>query len=467
MSVRERVLLLTLSGSQLLLILDGTIVNTAIPRAQQALGIPDVHRQWIVTAYALAFGAMLLIGGRVADYWGRKRTFILGLAVFGAASAWGGLAHSGFELIVARAMQGAAAGLMSPAGTSLVSVTFPRGNARRVAFAVIGAVVSCGAAIGSVLGGVLTEFASWRWCLAVNVPIVALALVASAVILTESRAEGKTRYDFAGAGAIGIGMTSLVYGLSLSGSGWLASGALAFTCAGVVMISVFVLIEHRSRAPLLPLGIIANRNRGGSMLVQAMTGAAVASLTMYSVLYMQLALGMSPLAAGLGMLPMAVSSGLTVPVLVKLLPRIGPKVMMVGGPVVAVGGILWTAQAATNHDYWSGLFPGLVVAGIGFSGVWAPSQNVALFGVASSDAGAAAAACNAANQLGGSVGLATLTNLFLVASGNGASPSAQAAGYAATCIGAAAALLVAAVLAFTMLRIPREDLVAMMGGAPH
>ena len=452
LGAREKTVLVTLAAAQLLVILDTTIVNIAIPQAAVALSLGADGRQWIITAYALTFGAVLLIGGRIADYWGRKRTFILGLVVFAVASLLAGLAVDVTMLIGGRVLQGAGAALMAPAALSLVSVTFPSGRARNLAFGVLGGITSSGAAVGLLLGGVLTEFVDWRWCLLVNVPVVAVALVAASLVLRESRAESHGRLDIGGAVTIAIGLAALVYGFTLAERGWVEGGALVFIAVGLVFLAVFVLIELRVSAPLLPLRVVLDRNRGGALVVQTCAGAAMVTVTLYITFHLQQVLGLPPLLAGVATLPLAFTIGLVIPVLVRLIPRVGPKPLLVAGPVVAGVGVLLLARVSVQGSYWGEVLPGLVVMGAGMAAIFVPAQNMALSRVRPEDAGAAAAAANATNQIGGAVGLAVLTNLYVAGSGGGQSAAALVDGYAAVFVGAAVVMALAAVTALLLIR---------------
>jgi EmrB/QacA subfamily drug resistance transporter len=456
-SVRDKFVLFTLAAAQLLVILDTTIVNIAVPQAQVDLHMSDELRQWVITGYALAFGAVLLIGGRIADFWGRKRTFLLGLALFGAASAWGGLATFGVELIGARVLQGASAALMAPASLSLVSVTFPSGRPRNLAFGLLGGIVSSGAAIGLILGGVLTEWTSWRWCLLVNVPIVIAALIAAVPVLRESRASGRARYDLAGAVTVAFGFAALVYGLTRAEAGWIEGGALLFVAVGVVLLAAFVVIQHRSSAPLLPLRVILHRARGGALLVQACSGGVVVGMTLYLTFHLQQVLHFSPLASGLATLPFAIAIAATIPVLVRFIPKTGPKPLLIGGPLVAAVGLVILSRITADGSYWTQVLPGLVVMGIGMAGIFVPAQNVALAGVDEHDAGAAAAASNAANQIGGSIGLAVLTNLYLATTAGDTTPTALVHGYSAVFLTSAGVLVAAACIAAFVITFRSRD----------
>ncbi|MGN7190261.1 MFS transporter [Curtobacterium sp. MCBA15_004] len=466
---RSRLVLVTLAAAQLLVILDTTIVNIAIPQAATELGLTADGRQWIITAYALTFGAVLLIGGRIADYWGRKRTFVLGVVLFAAASLLAGLATVPAMLIGGRVLQGAGAALMAPAALSLVSVTFPSGRARNTAFGVLGAITSSGAAVGLLLGGVLTEFVGWRWCLLVNVPVAAVAVVAAVLVLRESRAEGHGRLDVAGAVTIAVGLGALVYGFTLAERGWVEGGALVAIGIGVVFLVAFVLIELRVAAPLLPLRVVLDRNRGGALVVQTCAGAVMATVTLYVTFHLQQVLGFAPLVSGVATLPLALAIGAVIPVLVKTVPRTGPKPLMVVGPVVAGIGVLLLTRVSADGSYWTDVLPGLVVMGAGMAAIFVPAQNMALSRVRPEDAGAAAAAANATNQIGGAVGLAVLTNLYVAHAGAGRSAGALVAGYDAVFLGAAVVMAIAVVAAVVLLRNPQlgEDAGAQQLPAMH
>ncbi|MFD7022924.1 MFS transporter [Promicromonospora sukumoe] len=447
-------ILATVSLTQLLVVLDGTIVNVALPSAQIDLGLSDTARQWVVTAYALAFGAFLLLGGRIADFWGRRRTFVLGLVLFGAASAWGGLAHSGAELLVARGVQGVAAALMAPAALAIMTVTFPHGRERNTAFAIFGAVAGAGSAVGLLLGGVLTEFLSWRWCLLVNVPFVVAGVVAALVLLTESRAEGDRRYDVLGAVTVSTGLAALVYGLTLAEESWTSAATLGMLALGLVLLAAFVFVESRSNHPLLTLRVVRHRARAAAFLLQAIAGAVMIGAMLYLTFHLQIVLGLSPLQAGLGSLPITGGIMVTVPFATRMLNQIGPRRQLILGPLISALGVAYLSLITADGSYWAQVFPGVLVMGIGMGFTFVPLQNLSLLGVAPHDAGAAAATANASNQVGGSIGLAAMTALYVAVSANADDPaSAQATvdGYSAVFLAAAAILVAAAVVAAALI----------------
>ncbi len=295
--------------AQLMVVLDASIVTIALPRAQEDLGISDADRQWVITAYTLAFGGLLLLGGRIADFVGRKRIFLIGLLGFAAASALGGAAQNEAMLFGARALQGAFAALLAPAALSLITVTFTAPRERAKAFGVYGAISGGGAAIGLILGGVLTEYASWRWCLFVNVPIAIAAALAALPTVHESRAEGDRHYDVPGAVLVTGGLVALVYGFTeaaKTGVGWLSAQTLSLLAVAAVLLIGFVMVERRTAHPLLPLPIVTDRNRGGSFLASLLVGAGLFAMFLFLTYYFQINLGYSPLKSGFAFLPFSV-----------------------------------------------------------------------------------------------------------------------------------------------------------------
>jgi EmrB/QacA subfamily drug resistance transporter len=463
--------LIVLSLTQLMVVLDGTIVNIALPQAQQELGLSDGLRQWIVTAYALAFGALLLLGGRVADYWGRKRTLLVGMVGFGAASLYGGIAQSAAELIIARGLQGAFAALLAPAALALLTVTFASGRERNVAFAVFGTIAGAGAAVGLVLGGLLTEFADWRWCLLVNLAFVVIGFIGGQFFLTESKAGGENRYDLAGAVTVTLGLGSLVYGFSLAEGGWGQLSTIAFLVLGVVLLALFVWIEAKVAQPLLPLRVIADRIRGGAFLIQALAGSVMIGATLYLTLHLQIVLGMSPLVAGLASLPLPAAITITAAVVTRLLARFGPRPLMIAGPLVVAAGLAWLSTITADGSYAVQVLPGMVLMGVGMASIFVPLQNLALLGIASHDAGAASATANATMQIGGSIGVSVFTAVYVAASTSAGAAGAGAMsafteGYGATFIAAAVGMVAASVIAIVMVRGERlRELVYVDGDA--
>jgi EmrB/QacA subfamily drug resistance transporter len=421
---RRWLALAVLAAAQLMIVLDASIVNIALPSAQADLGISDANRQWMVTAYTLAFGGLLLVGGRIADYTGRKHTFIIGLLGFAGASALGGIAPTQELLFAARALQGGFAALMAPAALSIVTVTFTDPKERAKAFGVFGALAGGGAAIGLIVGGVLTEYASWRWCLGVNVPVALIVAGAAIPLVHESKANGDTRYDIPGVLLATLGLVSLVYGFTEAAraknpgsndtavQGWTAGSTIFFLAVAVVLLVAFVVWETRAKNPMLPLRIVLDRNRGGSYLVFLLVGAGLFAMFLFLTYYFQLNLGYSPLKSGFAFLPFSIGIIVTAGVVAQLLPRFGPKPLMVPGLIMAVLGMLWLTQITQDTSYVTHVLPAELLMSIGLAGVFIPASSTALVGVGHHDAGVASAVLNTSQQIGGSLGTALLNTLF-------------------------------------------------------
>ncbi|RFA10510.1 MFS transporter [Subtercola boreus] len=455
--------LAVLALTQLVVVLDATIVTIALPDAQAELGLSDLERQWVVTAYVLVFGALLLLGGRIADYWGRKRAFLVGLLGFGIASALGGLAQNGTELVIARGLQGLFAALLAPAALALLTVTFASGRDRNTAFAVFGIIGGSGAAVGLILGGVLTEFTSWRWCLLVNVVFVILGFIGGILYLRESRAEGENRLDIWGAITVTLGLGSLVYGFSLAEDGWGSANTIGFLALGAGLLVLFVVIESRVAQPLLPLRVVANRVRGGAFLMQAVVGSVLIGATLYLTFHFQIVLGMRPLMAGLANVAMTIVILLVVPFLTKLLPTVGPRPLLIAGPLVGAAGLWYLSGITPGGNYFTEVLPGLVLLGIGLSMLFVTLQNLALTGVAPHDAGAASATVNAALQIGGSIGVSVFTAIYAGVEQRSLETgtdmlAAFTDGYSAVFIAAAIAMVAASVIAVIFIRGSKSDL---------
>jgi EmrB/QacA subfamily drug resistance transporter len=405
--------------AQLMVVLDASIVNIALPSAQKALEISDADRQWIVTAYTLAFGGLLLLGGRIADYVGRKRIFVIGLGGFALASALGGAAQSEAMLFASRALQGGFAALLAPAALSLITVTFTEPRERAKAFGVYGAIAGGGAAIGLILGGVLTEYASWRWCLLVNVPIAIVAALASLVVVKESKAGGNTRYDIPGAVLVTGGLVAIVYGFTeaaKTGTGWGAPSTLSLLAVGVVLLVAFVLVEMRSANPLLPMRIVLNRDRGGALLASLLIGAGLFAMFLFLAFYFQANLGYSPLKAGFAFLPFSGGIIVTATVVSNVLPRTGPKPLMIIGGLLATAGLLYLVLLEQDSSWVVHVLPSELAMSIGMGMIFVPLSSLALYGVAPHDSGVASAMLNTTQQVGGALGTALLNTLYASAS---------------------------------------------------
>jgi EmrB/QacA subfamily drug resistance transporter len=405
--------LAVIAVSQLLIVLDATVVNIALPTAQHALHISDADRQWMVTAYMLAFGGFLLLGGRIADYTGRKRAFVIGLLGFAAASAMGGAAVNAGMLFAARGLQGAFGALMAPAALSLLTVTFTETRERARAFGVYGAIAGGGGAVGLLLGGLLTQYASWRWTLLVSTPVAIVAALAAVRFVGESKAEGNTKYDVPGAVVSTAGLVALVYGFTrASADGWGAATTLTLLATAAVLLVAFVVIELRSSHPLLPMRVILDANRGGSYLAALLVGVGLFGVFLFLTFYLQETLGYSALKTGVAFLPFTVGIIAGAGLSSQLLPRLGPRASMAGGLLLAAVGMAMLTRIGLHTGYWSHVFPAELVISFGMGITFGPLSSTALVGVANHDAGVASALVNTAQQIGGSLGTALLNTIF-------------------------------------------------------
>jgi MFS family permease len=494
----------------LLVILDATIVNIALPSVSADLGISAASQQWIVTAYTLTFGGFLLLGGRIADFWGRKRTYLVGAAGFAVASALGGLAQNEAMLFGARALQGAFGALLAPASLALITVLFTDSKERAKAFAVYGAIAGGGSAVGLLLGGVLTEYADWRWCFWVNLPVALLAVLLAIPIVPESKAPGDTRYDIPGAVLITLGLASIVYGftrvaqasqtnatdaaaanaqaaaaggpLVTPESGWTDGLAWLFIIGGLVLVALFVVWELRTRNPLLPMRIVLDRNRGGAYLTSTLVGAGLIGAFFFLSLYFQQVLGYKPVEAGFASLPTTLGVFISAGAASALVPRVGPKPLMVLGGLLAAGGLFTLSFVGLDTGFWEVPFPGQLLLGLGLGFTFVPLSNLALVGAGTHDAGAASAMLNATQQVGASIGTAVLASISVAAISSfaadaiasGANPqdptlglSAQVEGYTTAFTWAAGLLVLGAVVAGLLIKATKEDLPAEGDAAVH
>jgi EmrB/QacA subfamily drug resistance transporter len=410
---RRWTILAILGIAQLMLVLDATVVNIALPSAQRALHFANSDRQWIVTAYALAFGSLLLLGGRVSDLLGRERTFVLGLAGFATASAVGGAAQSFGMLAAARGCQGAFGALLAPAALSLVTTTFTEPADRNKAFGVWGAIAGSGAAVGLALGGVLTQTLSWRYSMYVNVVFAAIAITGALVLLDDHRSAVKPRLDIPGVLTVSGGLFLLVYGFShAQTSSWANHTTIGSLIIGVLLLATFAMIESRSANPLLPLRVVTDRNRGASLLSIAVAGAASLVLLLFLTYYLQRVRGYSPIATGLAFLPMTPLVMIAAVIATtKLRPRVGPRPLVVTGMLLGGGGMLYLTRLGVGSSYSDGILPALVALGIALGLVMSTSVNSATLGVTPADAGVASAAVSASTQIGGSLGTALLSTI--------------------------------------------------------
>ncbi|MEU8897209.1 MFS transporter [Nocardia sp. NPDC048505] len=405
--------LAVLGVAQLMVVLDATVVNIALPAAQADLGFSDGDRQWVVTGYALAFGSLLLLGGRLSDLFGRRNTFMLGLVGFAVASAVGGAATSFEMLVAARVGQGVFGALLAPAALSLLTVTFTEPSERAKAFGIFGAVAGTGGALGLLLGGMLTEWASWRWVMFVNLAFAAVALVGAIMLLAKHVVTERPKLDIPGTVVVTAALFGIVYGFSHAEStSWTNPVTLGFLIGGAILLAVFVRLETRVANPLLPLRIVLDRTRGGSYLTVFVMGIGMFAIFLFLTYYMQLSMGYSPIKTGLAFLPMVagmVVSSTTVPSLV--LPRIGPKIVMSGGFLIAAAGMAWLTQISLDSAYVTHILPALVLMGLGLGGAMSTAFQGATAGVRHEDAGVASAMINTSQQVGGSIGTALLSTI--------------------------------------------------------
>jgi EmrB/QacA subfamily drug resistance transporter len=459
--------LAVISVAQLMVALDATVMNIALPSAQRGLGFSDAGRQWVITAYTLALAGLLLLGGRIADYLGQKRAFLIGLVGFAAGSALGGAAVNLGMLAAGRAVQGAFAAVLIPTALSLLAVTFTQPRERARAFAVYGAIAASGGAVGLLLGGVLTEYGSWRWCMYLNVAIAGLAAVAGLAFLSDTRPEGRLRFDVLGVLLVTGGLVTVVYACSQAvAKGWNTAEVLTLLVTAVVLLTLFVWWGSRTTNPLLPLRIVWDRNRGGACV--AAGGAVVGMLGVFLLLtyYFQVVLGYSPVHAGLAFLPMTLAVAASAfGVASPLLPRVPPRALIVPGLLVTAAGLLVLTQLKAGGGYPTRILPAGILLGAGMGCVITPAFSVATHGVARGDTGVAAATINTAQQVGGSLGVALLNTIAAGAAAGSLAASthrgpdavarALVHGYTTATGWAATILLAAAILAAVLINAPR------------
>jgi EmrB/QacA subfamily drug resistance transporter len=409
--------LVCISVAQLMVALDATVINIALPSAQRGLHISIPERQWVVTAYTLAFGGLLLLGGRLADTLGRRRIFLVGLAGFASASAAGGAARSFGWLLAARGAQGAFAALLAPTALSLLAVTFVESRERAKAFAVFGAIAGTGGALGLLLGGVLTEYVQWRWCLFINVPIALAAFVAGSRVLPDVPGRKTTRLDLPGALLVTAGLVSIVYGLSEAATkGWSSATILTALSLGAVLLFGFVVIETRTTDPLLPLRIPGDRNRGGASVAVGLSVIALYGLFLLLTYDFQVVLGYSPAKAGLAFLPMSAAVMISSTIISRaLLPRVAPRALMMPGLLLGAAGMALLTQLQANSAYTAYALPAEILLGLGMGAVFVPAFSTAITGVDHREAGVASAVANTAQQMGASIGTALLNTVAATA----------------------------------------------------
>ncbi len=421
--------LAVLGVAQLMVVLDATIVNIALPSAQRALHFSTDSRQWVVTAYALAFGSLLLLGGKLGDLFGRKWTLIGGLTGFAVASAIGGLAQSFGMLVAARALQGAFGAILAPSALGLLTVTFAGSPDRPKAFGVFSAIAAGGASVGLLLGGVLTQALSWRWSLYVNLAIAVPTAVVALRLLRNERQPARAPIDLPGVALASGGLFALVYGFSnAETTSWTNPATIIALGLSAVLLIGFIALERRVEHPLLPLHIVWDRARGGAYATIALAGSAVFAVFLFLTYYLQQSLGYAPLKTGLAFLPMTVMIVLTATtVQTRVLPRTGAKPLVVTGMTLGMVAMILFTQLTPDGAYASHVLPGLLLTGVGMGCIFAPAFSTATLGVESHDAGIASAMVNTSQQVGGSVGTALLSTIFASAAASFVSAHAKTA----------------------------------------
>jgi EmrB/QacA subfamily drug resistance transporter len=413
-------ILLILGIAQLMVVLDTTVVNIALPSAQHALAFSNSDRQWVITAYALSFGSLLLLGGRLGDLFGVKRVFLTGLIGFAVASAVGGAAN-GFEMLVAaRAVQGAFGAILAPAALSLLTTTFTNARERFKAFGIYSAIVGSGAAIGLLLGGVLTEYLSWRWCMYVNLVFAVIAFIGGSVLLQHRVAKTRAPLDIPGALLVSGGLFGIVYGFSHADTaGWSSAITVGFLIAGAVLLVGFVMSQLRSAHPLLPLRVVLDRNRGGAYLAIFTVGVGMFGVFLFLTYYLQQTLGFSAVKSGLAFLPLTGAVIVMAQIGTNVLTRrIGPRWIVGPGLVIAAVGMWMLTGLDLTSGYAGDVLPALLVFGAGLGLVFSAAIGNATARVDHADAGVASAMMNVGQQVGGSIGTALLNTIAATAASN-------------------------------------------------
>jgi EmrB/QacA subfamily drug resistance transporter len=474
-----------IASAQLMVVLDATIVNVALPHVQHALGFSGSGLEWVVNAYAVTFGGLLLLGGRAGDRLGRRRVFVAGLLLFSGASLLGGFATGQWWLLTARAIQGAGGAVIAPNALALITTNFPEGEPRNRAMGVYSAMAGGGGAVGLLLGGVLTSYVSWRWVLFVNVPIGIVVAAAAQRVLAESpRREGPV--DVVGAVTATGGIALLVYGLSKAGTGpdgishWGDALVVASLAASVVFLLSFVLIELRSSYPLLPMGVLADRNRSGAYLIMLCIGTAMFGMFFFLTLFMQTVLGYSAVRSGVSYLPFTAGIVTAAALASRLMTRTGPRPLILAGAAAATGGMFWFSRLTEHAGYPGQLLGPMLVTSFGLGLLFVPLALVALHGVAEQHAGVAASLLNTGQQVGGAIGLAALGTIAWTTVADslrnaGRHPGtsqaqltvhALATGFSRGFLAAAGIALLGLVIALATIRVRRQDLTGTRPAPP-
>ncbi|MBC7582064.1 MFS transporter [Aeromicrobium sp.] len=463
-------ILIVLALAQFMIVLDVSIVNVALPAIQKAFNMSQSNLQWIVTAYTLIFGGFLLLGGRAADLFGRRRLFLIGIALFGVASLLDGLAQSGTMLIVLRGLQGFAGAMMSPAALSIVLVTYKEGHERNVALSVWGAVASGGAAAGVLLGGILTEYLGWRWNFYVNVPVsIAVFIAALKLLPAHESEESHNNLDLPGAISITAALMLLVYGLvEAPTNGWLAASTLQFFGLSILLFGFFIANELSAKHPLIPLDIFKVRNIAASNLMQLPITAGLYSMFFFTSLYVQTVLGYSPVKTGLSFLVIPVSIGIAATQVPRLIQRIGFKPILMVAPLIVASALFYLAHIRVDGNYVRDILPGFILMGLGMGATFVALTIAATSGVDAKKSGLASGILNTSQQIGGALGLAILTgiatstSLSYIKNLNGApnrlaTLTAQVNGYHAAFYVGACFMIGAAIIAAVLLKQEKVD----------
>lgn len=452
--------LAVIAAGQMMVVLDVTIMNVALPSIGRTLDVSSADRHWVITAYTLTFAGLLLVGGRLADHLGRKRAFLIALAGFAAASAIGGAAANMGTLVAARAGQGMFGALLAPTALSLVATTFPDPQERGRAFGVFGVVMGGGAGLGLLLGGVLTESVSWRWALYINVPLALVAAAGAALVLVDREGREPARVDLLGAGLGTAGLVALVYGFSTASThGWGAPVTTGTLVVGLLLLATFVLSQARQSHPLLPPGIVTHRSRGGSYLAFMLVMLGMFGMFLLVSFYLQTVAGYGALATGVAFLPFALANVLASMLVGRVMPHVRSGLLLAAGLLIAAAGMGWLTQLDVGSGYTSHVMPAVTLIGLGLGTLAPVAANLATFQVPERDAGVAGAVFNASEQVGASLGVALLntiaatsTQTYLAAhpSGEAVRLAAQVHGYTTATAWAAAILTLGAILALTL-----------------
>ncbi|MER8117688.1 DHA2 family efflux MFS transporter permease subunit [Streptomyces sp. NPDC094031] len=434
-------------AGQFLVVLDVSVVNVALPSMRTDLGLSASGLQWVVNAYAIAFAGFMLLGGRAGDLYGRKRMFLVGLGLFTLASLGGGLAQEGWQLLLARAVQGLGAAVLAPSTLTLLTAAVPEGAARARAIATWAAVGAGGGAAGGLVGGVLVDVLSWRWVLLINVPVGAVVLAGSLRWLVESRAGDRRRLDLPGALLVTAGLATLAYGISRTQeTGWTAPASLLPLAAGVLLIALFLLVEARTQAPLMPLGLLRRRAVASADAAMLVSGSAMFCMWYFMTLYAQNVLGYSPLAAGAALVPSSLAVIIGSKVAPRLMRTAGPRLVAVLGTLIGASGFAWQSTMSAHEAYVTAImFPGILMM-LGGGLAMTPLAALATSGAAPGEAGVVSGLINTSRTMGGSLGLAVMSTIAATGTGTGTGPQALTNGYALAFRASTAVLLGGALL---------------------